>query len=146
MQAEETQMLSILWSRGLIWLQQKCVFFVAGTPVLSMCVSEHFCVLENCLLQNKPWLLYAWNLLWSPLCLTPLPVTFLLPLHTITLSCGAVYQEDLPNKSQARCIPGALTQSYSTVNNPIVLDGWQHGDKNQTRRKKQLMYTEGKTL
>ena len=28
------------------------------------------CVLENCLLWNKPWLLYAWNLPWSPLCLT----------------------------------------------------------------------------
>ena len=46
-------------------------------------------VLKNCLLWNKLWLLYAWNLLWSHLCLTLLPVTFFLPLCTITIIANA---------------------------------------------------------
>ena len=44
-----------------------------------MRASEHF-VCAGKLLWNKPWLLYASNLLWSPLCQTLLPVAFLLSL------------------------------------------------------------------
>lgn len=44
------------------------------------------CMLKQCLLQNKPWLLYAWNLLWSLPCLTAFSAAYHISttLHTTT--------------------------------------------------------------